>query len=346
MGFDEGDFNELPYARLVAQKYGTEHHEQIVRPDAVELIPRLIRYFDEPFADASAIPTFLVSRFAAQSVKVVLSGDGGDEFFGGYPSFFEADRARRLDAIPLWVRAILSKTADLLPYSARGKNLLRGISRPLPVERYFESISFSAWYLRQRVLNPEWLSPPDAASLRGVFGAAILPDEFDCVSQAMHFEATAKLAGDILVKVDRMSMANSIEVRCPLLDHSLAEMANRIPNRWKMGNGKGKQILLKALGDRLPKELLTRPKSGFGIPLAGWLRGPLRSMLWDSLTSSSFLSRGFTTASRITEVIREHESGRRDNSYFLWILLILQLWLADQDSRSLVSSDSLLTPSL
>jgi len=333
MGFEEQDFNELPYARMIAAKYGTEHHEQIVKPDAVDLVPRLIRYFDEPFSDASAVPTFLVSQFAAQSVKVVLSGDGGDEFFGGYPSFFEADGGRRLDAVPQWTRALLSKTADLLPYSARGKNLLRAISRPNPLERYFESVSFSAYSLRRRVLNPEWMLPPDAATLRALFGKAILPDEYDCVSQAMHFEATAKLAGDILVKVDRMSMANSIEVRCPLLDHPLAEMANRIPNRWKMANGKGKQILLKALGNRLPPELLTRPKSGFGIPLAQWLRGPLKPMLWDSLTSGAFLGRGFTTASRMTAVLEEHDSGRRDNSYFLWLLLILHLWLVDREAR-------------
>jgi asparagine synthase (glutamine-hydrolysing) len=346
MGFEEQDFDELPYARLVAAKYGTQHHEQIVRPDAVDLIPRLIRYFDEPFSDASAIPTFLVSQFAAQSVKVVLSGDGGDEFFGGYPSFFEADRARRLDAIPRWARAVLSKTADLLPYATRGKNLLRAVSRPNSLERYFESIGFSAYFLRLRALNPEWMLPPDAATLRAIFGNAILPDGYDCVSQAMHFEATAKLAGDILVKVDRMSMANSIEVRCPLLDHRLAEMANRIPNRWKMSHGKGKQILLKALGDRLPPELLTRPKAGFGIPLAKWLRGPLRPMLWDTLTSKNFLSRGFTTAARVTGMIEEHESGRRDNSYFLWLLLILQLWLVDHEELSLAPSASLIASTL
>jgi asparagine synthase (glutamine-hydrolysing) len=342
MGFEEQEFNELPYARLVARKYGTEHHEQIVRPDAVDLVPQLIRYFDEPFSDASAIPTFLVSQFAAQSVKVVLSGDGGDEFFGGYPSFFEAARARRFDSIPQFARACLSKTAELLPYSARGKNLLHAVSRPTPLERYFESISFSAYSLRVEALNPEWILPSGAATLRAIFGRAILPDSYDCVSQAMHFEATAKLTGDILVKVDRMSMANSIEVRCPLLDHTLAEMANRIPNRWKMANGKGKQILLKALGDRLPPELLTRPKAGFGIPLAQWLRGPLKPMLWDSLTSKKFLNRGFTTASRITRVLQEHDSGRRDNSYFLWLLLILQLWLADHEELSLLPSESMI----
>lgn len=346
MGFEEQEFNELPYARMVAKKYATEHHEQIVKPDAVDLVPRLIRYFDEPFADASAVPTFLVSQFAAQHVKVVLSGDGGDEFFGGYSSFSEADATRRLDLIPKWLRAMLAGTADILPYSAYGKNLLRSVSRPNPLERYFESISFSAYALRARVLNREWMMPNDATALRQVFGKAILPDNCDAVSQAMHFEATAKLAGDILVKVDRMSMANSIEVRCPMLDHVLAETANRIPNHMKLSGGKGKLILLKALGDRLPPELLTRPKAGFGIPLGEWLRGPLKPMVWDTLTSSSFLSRGFTTANRITEALKEHESGRRDNSYFLWLLLILQLWLADCEERRHTPCDALATPSL
>ncbi|HVW10826.1 MAG TPA: asparagine synthase (glutamine-hydrolyzing), partial [Bryobacteraceae bacterium] len=346
MGFEEQEFNELPYSRMVAQKYGTEHHEEIVRPDAVDLVPRLIHFFDEPFSDASAIPTYLVSKFAAGHVKVVLSGDGGDEFFGGYSSFFEADASRRYDAIPQWARAGISSVAESLPYSARGKNFLHTISRSTPLERYFESISFSFYSLRRRTLNPEWMLPTGAEGIRAVFGDAILPERYDAVSQAMHFEATAKLAGDILVKVDRMSMANSIEVRCPMLDHVLAETANRIPNAMKLRNGKGKLILLKALGDRLPPELLTRPKAGFGIPLGNWFRGPLRSMLWDSLTSKSFLDRGFTTSKRIGDVLREHDSGRRDNSFFLWVLLILQLWLADRESCPAESHASLVAPAL
>jgi asparagine synthase (glutamine-hydrolysing) len=346
MGFEEQAFNELPYARMVAQKYGTEHHEHIVRPDAVDLVPKLIRFFDEPFSDASAIPTYLVSRFASESVKVVLSGDGGDEFFGGYPSFFEADASRRYDAIPQWTRSMISGVADSLPYSARGKNFLHTISRRTPLERYFESVSFSFYSLRRRTLNPEWMLPGDADGIRAIFGDSILPDRYDAVSQAMHFEATAKLAGDILVKVDRMSMANSIEVRCPMLDHVLAETANRIPNRMKLQHGKGKLILLKALGDRLPPELLTRPKAGFGIPLGQWFRGPLRSMLWDSLTSKSFLDRGFTSSRGLTELLEEHDSGRRSNAYFLWILLVLHLWLADHEARPAVPCGSLAAPTL
>jgi asparagine synthase (glutamine-hydrolysing) len=330
IGFDESEHNELPWARMVAAQYKTEHHELIVRPSHVELVPRLVRQFDEPFADSSAIPTYLVSEFTAQHVKVALSGDGGDELFGGYRSYFEVEQLARYDKVPQPVRRILLKIADWLPYSAYGKNFLRSVGRRAPIERYFDYTSFNSYYLRLQVLNPEWVLEGDEASIRRSFQDSILPAPADCMSQAMYFEATAKLAGDILVKVDRMSMANSLEVRSPLLDHELAEMANRIPNRWKTREGRGKLILLKALGDRLPAELLSRPKRGFGVPLAEWLRGPLRSMLWDHLTSKTFLERGFTTRPKIDVMLREHDSGRRNNSDFLWLLLILELWSIDQ----------------
>jgi asparagine synthase (glutamine-hydrolysing) len=349
IGFEESDYNELPWARMVAQHYKTDHHELIVRPAHVDLVPRLVRHFDEPFADDSAIPTYLVSEFTAQHVKVALSGDGGDEMFGGYQSFFEVDRLRRFDPVPQWTRRILTKIADALPYSAYGKNFLHSIGRAAPVERFFDYTSFNSYYLRLAVLNPEWILESDEGSLRRSFGTAILPAPADCMSQAMYFEATAKLAGDILVKVDRMSMANSLEVRCPLLDHVLAEMAQRIPNRWKTRDGKGKLILLKALGERLPPELLRRPKRGFGVPLAQWFRGPLRELLCDHLTSKGFLDRGFTTRTRLDIMLREHQAGRRDNSTFLWLLLILELWLSDHSrlaqgapgSLSLLTSTSL-----
>jgi asparagine synthase (glutamine-hydrolysing) len=332
IGFKEQQYNELPLARLVAAKYQTEHHELVVEPNAVDLVPRLIRQFDEPFADASAIPTFLVSEFAVQHVKVALSGDGGDEFFGGYPDFFEAERSRRFDAIPRPARAALSRIADALPYSARGKNYLRMISRPTAMERFIEDTSFSSYFLRSQALNPDWILPQDFASLQRFFDAAILGEGRDPVSQAMHFRAVATLTGDMLVKVDRMSMAASLEVRCPLLDHVLAEVANRIPNAWKMRNGRGKQILLKALGNRLPTELLSAPKRGFGIPLETWLRGPLRDMVRDTLLSVKARQRGITNSRKVEEIIEEHESGRRNNSYFLYLLMVLELWFLEYSS--------------
>jgi asparagine synthase (glutamine-hydrolysing) len=325
IGFEEAEFNELPYAREVARQYHTDHHELIVRPDSVSLVPKLASHFDEPFADSSAIPTFLVSEFAAQHVKVVLTGDGGDELFAGYESFFEIQQMSAYDRIPQALRRVLSSVADLLPYSAYGKNRLRVMSRPSALERYFEQ-NYTPFMLRRELLNPEWMLPADAGFLFRAFEHCLLPNGADALSQALYFEATAKLIGDMLVKVDRMSMANSLEVRCPLLDHELAELAATIPTAWKMRNGQGKAILLDAIGDRLPPALRQRKKMGFGVPLAHWFRGPLREFLQDHLLSPQFASRGIASPAFVRHLIDEHQSRRRDNSHYLWALLMLEVW--------------------
>jgi asparagine synthase (glutamine-hydrolysing) len=328
IGWEEQEFNELPLARVLARTYHTEHHEIVVRPDVMTLVPALLRYFDEPFADVSAIPTYLVSQFAAGHVKVVLSGDGGDELFGGYHSFFWADSQRRYDRIPAALRGAVSAVAQAAPYWVYGKNYLHAISRPTSIERYFESISFNSWFTRERTLEPQWRTAANTDFYHATFDGAVLPDA-DPLSQAMYFEGTAKLAGDILTKVDRMSMANSLEVRSPLLDHCLAELAARIPNKWKTRNGKGKLILLKALSRRLPPELLSAPKRGFGVPLTKWFRGPLREMVRDMLTSSEFQSRGITRPRYVEAMLEEHDSGRRNHADFLWQLLVLELWFRE-----------------
>lgn len=328
IGFEESAFNELPAAALVARKFNTEHHEILVRPDSVGLVSKLVQYFDEPFGDSSAIPTFIVSEFAAQHVKVVLTGDGGDELFAGYESFFALDRLRRLDRIPAAMRKVLSGIASIWPYSAYGKNYLRMMSRPDPLTRYFE-LNYAHYFLRKLMLKPDWMLPGDSAYLLEIFADCLPKGRADVVDQALYFEATAKLTGDMLVKVDRMSMANSLEVRCPLLDHELAEFAFSIPKEWKMRNGKGKQILLDAVGERLPPELLRLPKKGFGVPLAAWFRGSLRSFLWDHLTGQTFFDRGIVSPRFVRQLLQEHDSGRRDNSHWLWMLLMLELWLRD-----------------
>ncbi len=325
IGFEEAEFNELPYARQVAQQYGTDHHEIMVRPDAIRLTQSLVHYFDEPFGDSSAIPTYLVSEFAVRHVKVALTGDGGDELFGGYESFFAVDRLRKLDRTPQSIRRLIGGIAESLPYAAYGKNFLRMISRPSALERYFE-LNYSPYFLRRRLLQPEWMLPSGEAFLRDAFPACLIPNGADILTQAQYFEATAKLTGDMLVKVDRMSMANSLEVRSPMLDHELAEVAARIPHKWKIRGGRGKQILIKALGDRLPPELLTRPKKGFGVPLSQWFRGPLRPMLWDHLNGKRWLERGVVQPAFMKTLLEEHDAGRRDNSHWLWMLLMLELW--------------------
>jgi asparagine synthase (glutamine-hydrolysing) len=325
IGFEEQAYNELEYAACVAARYKTDHHTLIVRPDSVNLVEKLVRHFDEPFADSSAIPTFLVSGFAVQHVKVALTGDGGDELFAGYNSFFRVNRLRRWDWMPQALRRFVSFVSNVLPYSAYGKNYLHMISRPTPLERYFE-VNYSPWQLSRSLLQPRWLMPLDEAYLRRAFAHCLLPDSADILSQALYFEATANLVGDMLVKVDRMSMAQSLEVRCPMLDHRLAELAARIPAAWKMRGQQGKYCFIQAMRDRLPEQVWNRPKRGFSVPVSQWFRGPLREMLWDHLTSSRFLDRGFVSPEFLRHILTEHDTGRRDNRTWLWGLLVLELW--------------------
>ncbi len=332
IGFEESAFNELEYAAVVARQFRTDHHEIVVRPDAVDLVSRLVQHFDEPFGDSSAIPTFIVSEFAARHVKVALSGDGGDELFAGYDRFQSLQRLRRFDHVPQAVRKFVSWAADRLPYSAYGKNYLHMLSRSSALERYFES-NFAPWSLRKALLQPEWMLPADGAFLSHALADFLLPGEADLLSQALYFETTQNLTGDMLVKVDRMSMANSLEVRCPVLDHELAELAASIPHAWKIRDGKGKYIFLRALGDRLPASLLNRAKMGFAVPLTLWFRGSLRAFLWDHLTSGSFLNRGIVSPSFVRGMLHEHETGRRDNAHWLWSLLVLELWFRELDVR-------------
>lgn len=330
IGFEEAEFSELPYAAQVAQRYRTDHHEIMVRPDSVALVEKLTQHFDEPFADSSAIPTYIVSEFARRHVKVALSGDGGDELFAGYESFPLVEKLRVWDRVPLPVRRLIGGVAERLPYSAYGKNYLFGVSRATALERYLQ-FNYANDAMERALFAPGWLAPANGDELRRTFHDYLLPDGADPLSEALYFEATAKLTGDMLVKVDRMSMAASLEVRCPMLDHKLAEFAQRIPNSWKLRAGKGKQILLRALGDRLPRELLNRPKMGFGVPLAGWFRGPLREMLHDNLLSKSLAGRGIVSPKFVQYLLAEHDSGRRDNRGWLWSLLMLELWFRESE---------------
>lgn len=326
IGFEESGYNELPYASLVAKRWGTDHHEILVRPDSIDLVSRLVRHFDEPFGDPSAIPTFIVSEFAARHVKVALSGDGGDELFAGYERFAAmSERLRRLDRLPAAARGPLSWLAGALPYSAYGKNWLYMVSRESALARYLE-IAFAPHALRKELLRREWMLRSDPDFLRSALPDCLLPADADILSQAMYFETAVNLPGDMLVKVDRMSMANSLEVRCPMLDQELAGVAAALPPEWLIRNGKGKQFLVESFADRLPAELLDRPKWGFAVPLKYWFRTSLKGFLHDHLTSRSFLDRGYVSPAFVMHLLDEHESGRRDNETYLWSLLMLELW--------------------
>ncbi|MGE5645468.1 MAG: asparagine synthase (glutamine-hydrolyzing) [Acidobacteriota bacterium] len=327
IGFEESRFNELEYARMVAEKYRTEHHEILVKPDSIALVEKLVRHLDEPFGDSSAIPTFVVSEFAARHVKVALSGDGGDELFAGYTRFAAAQKMSWLDRVPRLALRLAAAAGRMLPYRAYGKNYLHMISRESPFERYIEA-NFAPFSMRERLLEPKWLrtAPVDCALLEGA----------DTLSQAMYFETAVNLPGDMLVKVDRMSMANSLEVRCPLLDQEVAALAAAIPHAWRIRNGRLKDFLISAMQDRLPPALLTRPKMGFGVPLSIWFRTSLRAFLWDHLRSKRFRGRGFVRPAFVDHLLREHDTGRRDNYTWLWSLLMLELWLESLEPPGLL----------
>lgn len=332
IGFEETEYNELPAARLLANRYRTDHHEIVVKPEAVKLVERLVHHFDEPFGDSSAIPTYIVSQFAAQHVKVALTGDGGDELFGGYEVHWSAASLGRWDLLPAGLRRALRKLAAIMPYRAYGKNFLHMASLDSGLARYLER-NYAHYHLRKQLLRPEWMPPACEVWLFEKLGHCFIPGESNLLTQALYFEATATLTSDMLVKVDRMSMANSLELRCPMLDHRLAEVAAAIPHAWKVKGRQGKRILREALQDRLPPELLALPKRGFAVPLAQWFRGQLRPMLRDVLFSPKCLGRGMVNPAFLGALLEEHDTGRRDNSHWLWSLLMVELWFRQLEQR-------------
>jgi len=240
--------------------------------------------------------------------------------------------------VPGFGKKLMRWAAAGLPYSAYGKNFLHAMSASTPLGRYFDQ-SYVNFQMRKRMLTPQWMLRSDPSTLQRMLPDNFLPHGTDTVSQLMYFEATANLTGDMLVKVDRTSMAASLEVRCPLLDHQLAEYATRIPISWKWQKGRGKRILLDALGDRLPPQLLTRSKMGFGVPIDHWFRGPLRQLVHDSLLSKRFLDRGIVFPDFVRYLLREHDRGRRDNHHQMYALLMLELWFETLE-RPIASANS------
>lgn len=322
IGFAEPEFNEAPHAATVAQALGTDHTEQIVRPDVEALFGRLIAQFDEPFADSSAIPTYLASELARQHVTVALSGDGGDELFGGYTRY--ADLQQRGPVLPALLASALRSFARRLPHDTRGRNRILELARGVR-GRYAGMVAHPLSPAEGGVARPE------IADLGGTLDT-LLNRWFDAVpgrdllSQASFVDLLSYLPGDILTKVDRMSMAASLEARVPLLDHHLVEFATTIPARLKYRDGVGKWILRRAIEDLVPPAVLEKPKQGFGVPLRLWFRRELRPHL-DTLMRPDASIFAFTEAAAVQRIVREHLAGRRDHSPMLWKLLVLEEWL-------------------
>ena len=352
IGFEEQQFNEAPYAREVATRLGTRHTElEVTAGDALEVIPRLPAIYDEPFADASQIPTALVSSLARRDVTVSLSGDGGDELFGGYLRYVEvADRWRRLRSPSgTWMRA-LARAVTHMPAGALAplvpplRVATRGRSRSAQriKERAYSWTADSLADLYD-VMTSCWqgadhLVIGTSAQGRNRNGGRSAPyagaaEGADPVAQMMHTDVGRYLPDDILVKVDRAAMAVSLETRVPLLDVEVARAAWRIPTTVHMRDGRGKWVLRRLLERHLPRELFERPKSGFAMPVARWLRGELREWAAAQLDPARLRREGYLFGPEIERRWRQHASGQADWSGHLWTVLMFQAWLEDFGCR-------------
>jgi asparagine synthase (glutamine-hydrolysing) len=324
IGFEESSFDELAQARLVAKQYGTDHHELVLRPDAVDLLPRLVEAFDEPFGDSSALPTFLVSQLAADTVKVVLSGEGGDELFGGYYTYVADRLAPRIG----WAAPFLRPLVELLPSSSakvsfdyKAKRFIRGAHLP-PVERHH------AW---KEIFSPdaqdELLSEPRVSDPLGVYRARYAETEGSQeLSRLQDLDLGIYLVDDLLVKTDRASMAHSLEARVPVLDPVVGELALALETRQKVRGFSKKRLLRQAVEPLLPKEILRGRKQGFSIPVAAWLRGDLEPFARDVLSPEAVERQGHLNPEAVTRVLDEHVSGKEDLSRQIWGLLNFTLW--------------------
>lgn len=323
IGFNESRYNEAVYARAVAAHLGTEHTELYVGgAEALAVIPKLQNIYCEPFADSSQIPTFLVSQMAREKVAVSLSGDGGDELFGGYNSYRLAPRIwTKLKLLPFPLRLLASRALSGIPFPGKISKILR----------LFSARDQQNFY---KILSSHWIAPDLA-----IKGGEILSDSssaLQCHSVdsfehwMMALDTSQYMADDVLVKVDRAAMANSLETRVPLLDHRLVELAWQLPLHMKIRNGVGKWILREVLYRHVPRHLIERPKKGFSVPLGQWLRGPLRDWAENLLDERRLVSDGYFHPESISTLWRAHLSGKCDNSLKLWSVLMFQDWLANQ----------------
>jgi asparagine synthase (glutamine-hydrolysing) len=324
IGFSESGFDELPYARQVAAQFGTDHHELVLKPDVVKIVEDLTWYLDEPFGDTSAIPTYMVSKLASEHVKVVLSGDGGDELFAGYDKYVVEGRERQRDRIPRPLRQVAGAVGRMMPEGMTGRNFLRHLALD-GAERYIDaSTMFRADQMRtlfhadayRRMAQHD----PRAESL-----AMMNHGGDDWLAAVQYRDLHTYLPLDILTKVDRMTMAHSLEARPPLLDHKLAEFAATIPARFRLQGTTTKYLFKQAMRGILPDSIIDRQKHGFAVPLANWFRGDLATFARDVLLSDSSRQRGYLNTQYVERLLDLNARGR-DLDLQLWTTLSFELW--------------------
>lgn len=334
IGFDVEAFDETEHAREVAQLYGTDHHEFRVEPDAMEVLPKLVWHYGEPFADQSAIPSFYLSELARRHVTVALNGDGGDEDFAGYPRYLANALADKLSWVPRPLSALGARAFEALGPSPRPRaprNRFRRLFQAMSLQPWDR---YAMWIAYFPATDLRWLYTPEfAASLGERTAPSVVRDPWlasDAPSYVEHMldaDVHGYLPGDLLVKMDIATMAHSLEVRSPLLDHRFMEMAAGLPGGVKLDGRKTKRIFKDALRPWLPDGILDREKMGFGVPLAKWFRGSLRALPREVLLDPCSTSRGFFRTDRVESLIDQHIAGKVDNSNKIWALLQLEFWL-------------------
>jgi len=322
IGFKEDRYNELHHARAVAKRFGTEHHELILEPDVLSVIDSIIWHLDEPLGDASCIPTYMVSKLASEHVKVVLSGDGGDELFAGYDKYI-IEANDRCFYVPPPVRQALRLAARLMPVGMKGRNFVYHYSLT-GGDRYLDSIALFPEDDKKSMLQPDILKMIGFTA-REWEHEALRRAGRDWLSGAQYIDMKGYLPLDILTKVDRMSMAHSIEAREPLLDHKLVEFAATIPAKFRLRRRMTKYIFKQAMRGILPDAIIDRPKQGFGVPLEHWFRGRLSSFVRDLLLSKRSRERGIFNPHHIEKLLSIHDGGRRRDTE-LWLLISFELW--------------------
>jgi asparagine synthase (glutamine-hydrolysing) len=330
IGFADKAYDETRYARVIAERYGTEHEEFVVEPDAAAILPRLVWHYGEPFADPSAIPTWYVSQLARRRVTVALNGDGGDEAFLGYARYRAMRYLDRLDTLPAWGRAALAQAMTAAP-PAIGRRLRLSRIRDMltapaerPGQRYAGATAFFGDAEKTRGYG-EIMRPQLAGSASDLF-EPYFAQAPDLVAGANWSDLHTYLPDDLMVKVDVASMAHGLETRSPLLDHVLLEWAARLPAGVKMAGGRTKALFKAAMAPYLPPEILRRRKMGFAAPIDRWLRHELKQLAHDTLLGQAARQRGLMRPEYVERLLAEHCSYRADHHTRLWALLMLELW--------------------
>lgn len=334
IGFSESAFDERSYARKAAAQLKTDHHEFVVDPSSIEMLPKLTWHFDEPFADSSAIPTMSLSQLTRQHVTVALTGDGGDELFAGYDRYLAVELASRIDRWPWFLRSMMTSPLwQRFPASVRQKSRVRQAKRFLaalgqsPERRYANWVSIYDDSRRPRLFSQDFLQ-----TLGGYDSASFLIEAYNrCfeknfVQRTTCVDMETYLPCDILTKVDIASMAFSLECRSPFMDHEVVELAARMPVEFKLAGRRGKRILIDTFADLIPSSIQTRRKMGFGVPIDHWFRNSLRGLLVDTLLSRQCLDRGYFDPKAVRLLVDEHTTSRWDHSARLWLLLVFELW--------------------